>query len=73
MTVQFEWDPKKAAANLRKHRVSFSEAGTVFHDLLALIFDDEAPSGSEHREIMIGHSSRGRLLLVCFTERADNR
>jgi uncharacterized protein len=72
MGVQFEWDRRKAASNLRKHGVSFSEASTVFRDALAIIFDDEAHSGQEYREIIIGHSTRDRLLLVCFTEKAEN-
>lgn len=47
MSVQFEWDRKKAASNLRKHGVSFDEAGTVFRGQLACIFDDEAHSSQE--------------------------
>ena len=50
--------------------MSFEEAQTVFYDPLASIFDDEAHSALEKREIIIGHSEKGRLLLVCFTERA---
>ena len=69
MNVRFEWDLKKADANLRKHGISFEEARTVFNDPFAVIFDDEDHSGSEAREIIIGHSIRNRLSLVCFTER----
>ncbi|HXX22403.1 MAG TPA: BrnT family toxin [Terriglobia bacterium] len=69
MSVIFEWDYKKAASNISKHRVSFVEALTVFGDPLARIFDDQDHSLDEKREIIIGHSSRGRLLVVCFTER----
>lgn len=72
MGVQFEWDRRKAALNLQKHGVSFSEASTVFRDALAIIFDDEAHSDQEYREIIIDHSTRDRLLLVCFTEKAEN-
>lgn len=43
--LRFEWDPRKAAANLRKHGVSFSEAQTAFADEQGLIIDDEAHSG----------------------------
>jgi uncharacterized DUF497 family protein len=68
--MEFEWDKKKAAANFRKHRVTFDEASTVFADPLARIFDDEGHSEKEHREIIVGHSILGRLLLVCFIERA---
>jgi uncharacterized DUF497 family protein len=71
MSPTFTWDNHKAAANLRKHSVSFEEAQTVFSNPLAVIFDDEAHSAREQREIIIGHSTSGRLVLVCFTERAD--
>jgi uncharacterized protein len=71
MALEFEWDAQKAESNLRKHRVSFEEATTVFGDSLALIFDDEAHSQYEPREIIIGHSDRNRLLLVSFTERSS--
>ncbi len=64
--MDFEWDQRKAASNLRKHGVSFAEALSVFADPLALIFDDEDHSEKEEREIIIGHSGTGRLLLVCF-------
>ena len=69
MSLRFEWDPEKAAANLAKHGVSFEEALTVFSDPLARIFDDEDHSSEEEREIIIGHSAKHRLLLVCFTAR----
>ena len=69
MSLRFEWDPKKAAANLTKHGVSFEEALTVFSDPLARIFDDEDHSIEEEREIIIGHSVKRHLLIVCFTAR----
>jgi hypothetical protein len=69
--VQFTWHPAKAAENLRKHRVSFSEATTVFGDPLARIFDDPDHSVGEWRELIIGRSTRRRLLLVSFTERGE--
>ena len=58
--------------NLKKHGVSFEEAKTVFDNPLAVIFDDEAHSIDESREIIIGHSQRNRLLLVVFTERSSS-
>lgn len=67
--MEFEWDESKAAANLKKHGVSFEEAKTVFDNVLAVIFDDEANSIGERREIIIGHSQNNRLLLISFTER----
>jgi len=69
MSLRFEWDPEKAAANLAKHGVSFEEGLTVFSDPLARIFDDEDHSIEEEREIIIGHSVKHHLLLVCFTAR----
>ena len=67
MSLQFEWDPRKAKVNLAKHGVSFEEALTVFGDLLARIFDDEEHSEDEKREIIIGHSIQQHLVLVSFT------
>ncbi len=70
MSYRFTWDENKAASNITAHQgVSFDEASTVFDDPLARIFDDEAHSFDEKREIIIGHSMNNRLLLVCFTER----
>lgn len=70
MGLCFEWDRPKAASNLRKHRVSFDEASTVFRDPLARIFDDEDHSEAEARETIVGYSALGRLLLAAFTERS---
>jgi uncharacterized DUF497 family protein len=72
MSLRFEWGKDKAAANLKKHGVSFEEASTVFSDPLAYIFDDEEHSEEEAREIIIGHSANNRLLLTCFVERAED-
>jgi uncharacterized DUF497 family protein len=70
MSLEFEWDEDKAASNQKKHRVTFEEASTVFADPLAAIFEDEAHSEEEQREIIIGHSADDQILLVSFTERA---
>ena len=67
--MRFEWDPEKAASNIRKHGISFDEAVTVFKDPLAFIFDDIPHSEQEHREIIIGVSTLRRMILVCFVER----
>jgi uncharacterized DUF497 family protein len=66
--VVFLWHVQKAETNLKKHGVNFDEAKTVFDDPLAMIFDDPLHSIDERREIVIGHSVEGRLLIVCFTE-----
>jgi uncharacterized DUF497 family protein len=71
MGLRFEWDDGKARLNRKNHGVAFGESVTVFVDPLARIFDDDAHSVEEEREIIIGHSSGDRLLLVCFTERRD--
>jgi len=73
MAYRFEWDEHKARSNRIKHGVSFDEASSVFDDSLAKIFDDELHSGDEHREIIVGRSIKRRLLLVCFTERPNER
>jgi uncharacterized DUF497 family protein len=65
---RFEFDPAKAAANLKKHRASFSEAMTVFSDPLAQTFPDELHSEDEDRFISIGMSSRHKLLFVSHLE-----
>jgi uncharacterized DUF497 family protein len=70
--MRFEWDPTKAASNIRKHGVSFDEAVTVFKDPLAFIFDDMAHSEQEYREIIIGTSALQRMILVCFVERLED-
>ena len=67
--IEFEWDPAKAAANTRKHGVSFEEAMTVFYDEFAVQFFDEPHSTGEERFLMLGMSSSANLLLVCHCER----
>ena len=71
MGLRFEWDGSKAAANLKKHGVSFEEATTVFSDPLALTISDPDHSDSENRFIDIGMSHRMELLVVSYTERRD--
>ncbi len=68
----FEWDPTKAAANLQEHGVSFEEASTTFQDPLAKVHDDPDHSFTERRDIIVGHSLDGRLLVVSFTDRGSN-
>jgi uncharacterized DUF497 family protein len=69
--VRFSWDPAKATANLKKHRVSFHEAATVLEDPLSTTFPDESHSTDEQRFVTIGASMRGRLLVVAHTDRDD--
>lgn len=63
--MQFEWDPKKAAANLKKHGVSFEEASTAFADELGAYYPDTL---NETRFILIGYSRKRRLLYVVHAE-----
>jgi len=69
--LEFEWHPKKAEANLKKHKVSFAEAKTVFGDPKVLVVPDLVHSVGEERSLAIGRSDNGRLLIVCMTERED--
>jgi uncharacterized DUF497 family protein len=69
MQTLFEWDRDKAAANLRKHRVSFDEAQTVFTDDFSITIPDPDHSDIEDRLIIIGMSSDHWLLVVIYAER----
>ena len=69
--MDFEWDPDKAARNLAKHRVAFSEAATVFGDPLAITFFDPGHSDDEDPYLTFGCSSEGRLLVVSHTDRGN--
>lgn len=69
--MNFTWDQKKAASNLSKHSVSFEEARTAFDDPLYLDFFDPDHSHDEERYVIVGRSSRNRLLLVRYAERGN--
>jgi uncharacterized DUF497 family protein len=69
VSLSFEWDPVKSAANRRKHGVTFEEAQTVFYDEEALLDDDPDHSEDEARFVLLGLSSALRLLLVCHCVR----
>lgn len=69
--VQFEWSARKAAANLRKHGVSFDEAASVFYDPLSATGDDPDHSLDQRRFVTFGMSSSGRLLVVAHIEHQD--
>ena len=71
MGLLFEWDPKKAQQNIKKHDISFDEASTAFRDPLSVTIDDPLHSDSEERFVLIGQSVRGRLLVVVHTEKSD--
>ena len=70
--MRFQWDPRKAKLNQRKHRVSFEEATTAFRDPFSATGDDPDHSLSENRLVTFGVSSKGRLLTVSHTDRGDS-
>ena len=67
--IKFEWDEAKAAANLKKHQVSFEEAKSIFYDEFGVQFFDDEHSNEEERYLMLGMSSGAKLLIVCHCER----
>jgi uncharacterized DUF497 family protein len=69
--MKFEWDPKKAKQNLKKHKTSFDEASTVFNDDLSITFPDPDHSEDEDRLIIIGMSEKKRLLMVAHVDREE--
>jgi uncharacterized DUF497 family protein len=69
--MRFEWDPRKADANLKKHGVTFQEAGTVFGDPLAITFQDPDHSEGEERQMTFGVSLQKRLIVVSHAQRKD--
>ena len=73
MALEFEWDPAKADANARRHRVAFPEAMTAFADPLGGVLEDRTHSVGEVRLVLLALSSRRRLLAVMFTERGPDR
>ena len=68
--MRFKHDPAKAAANLRKHGVSFADAEGVLEDPLAITVEDP-DAESEQRFITVGLGSAGELLVLVWTERDD--
>lgn len=69
--MRVTWDPGKAAANLKKHKVSFEEASAALADPLAITGADPDHSVGEARWITFGVSNRQRLLAVAHTEEDD--
>jgi hypothetical protein len=67
--VAFEWDPKKAASNFKKHGIDFADAATVFGDELGVTIPD--PHAAEERFVTIGADALGRLLVVVYVWRGE--
>lgn len=71
MGLEFEWDESKATANQTKHGISFTEASTVFEDVLSRTIADPLHSDDENRFVILGNSSLQRLLIVVHTYREE--
>ena len=71
-TLMFEWDNNKDEINMKKHKISFEEAKTVFYDEEALVIDDPEHSQEEERFIILGLSKKANLLVVCHCYRASD-
>ncbi|HEY8906563.1 MAG TPA: BrnT family toxin [Rhodoferax sp.] len=67
--IKFEWDEHKAAANLKKHQISFEEAKSIFFDEYGVQFFNDDHASDEERFLMLGMSSAAKLLIVCHCER----
>jgi uncharacterized DUF497 family protein len=69
VSLTFEWDPEKAAQNLRRHGVSFEEASRTFRDPLSRTIHDPDHSDDEDRFLLLGQAETGRLVVVSHTYR----
>ena len=69
---EFHWDNRKAASNLVKHKITFSEAASIFSDPMATTYPDGEHSHGEPRFLTFGHSVQGRLLVVSHTEAGNS-
>lgn len=65
MEIEFEWDKRKASANLRKHGISFDEARTAFFDESAMLYHDPDHSDQEDRFLLLGNSFKLNTVVVC--------
>lgn len=72
MEIRFEWDLEKAEINEKKHHITFEEAKTVFYDKNALLIADPDHSDEEDRFIIMGISSKSKLLIVCHCYREND-
>lgn len=70
--MNFVWDGKKAASNLKKHSISFDEASTVFLDVLSMTGADPDHSQGEQRWLTFGTSKQGSFLAISHTDEGEN-
>jgi uncharacterized DUF497 family protein len=71
MGLLFEWDPKKALLNLKRHGISFDEASTAFRDPLSQTIEEPLHSENEERFVLIGRTIQGRILVIVHTDRGE--
>lgn len=71
-SLRFEWEPRKASANLKKHGICFEEAKSVFYDENAKLISDPDHSEDEDRFILLGVSHSLRVILVCHCFRGKS-
>ncbi|MEQ9397670.1 MAG: BrnT family toxin [Longimicrobiales bacterium] len=70
--IRFEWDPRKARSNERKHGISFEEAESAFYDEHALLLEDPRPAKEEERFVLLGLSAVHRVVVVVHALRGDD-
>ena len=70
--LRFEWDSTKSASNAKKHGIGFDEAKSIFSDERAKLIADPEHSDDEDRFILLGLSTKLRLLVVCHCCRGKN-
>jgi len=70
--IRFDWDPRKASSNEKKHGVSFEEAQSVFFDEQALLLEDQQPRHEEERFVLLGLSASLRILVVIHAVREED-
>lgn len=68
--MEYQWDINKADTNLRKHKLDFADAITIFSDDLAITVEDDYPN--EERFATIGRDALGRILVVIYTWRGES-
>ena len=71
--IVFEWDPVKNEINIRKHKISFEEASTVFYDEEAIVFDDPDHSDESEERFIMGVSNKANMLMVCHCYKNRDR
>ena len=71
--MKFEWDDNKNKLNIRKHKISFEEASTVFLDEEALLIEDPDHSEAEDRFLILGCATSLKLLVVCHCYRNEDK